>query len=140
METKSTDPQNSKHTISWAEYDRDIRELTRQVRNHVTISGRRFDIILTKPRGGLCIAAHLAYLLSMKNVTFSVIHEGGKKKVLIVDDVSDSGTTLSRMKTHCSTNVEMYYIATLHRKDGTTCEPDFHVKTINKWIVYPWEI
>jgi hypoxanthine phosphoribosyltransferase len=58
-----------------------------------------------------------------------------KKRILIVDDISDSGQTLKRYKK------EGYTTATLDVRNSTVTVPDFYSNWIENadWIVYPWE-
>lgn len=118
------------YKVSWAEYDRDIRILARKIRK----GGEKFDCIFTFSRGGLPIATHLSHLLKIDKVVVDMVPIIADS--LIVDDVSDTGKTLLDRVRVWNKNCK---IATLHRKDGTMVEPNYFVKTINQWIVYPWE-
>lgn len=63
------------------------------------------------------------------------------KRILVVDDVSDSGTTLEFVKKHLlekgATEVKT---ATLHIKPNTKFKSDFYHSVESAWIEYPWEI
>jgi len=63
------------------------------------------------------------------------------KKVLIVDDISDSGQTLWLVKKYIqesrATDVKM---ATLYVKLQSALIPDFYAKDTTSWVVFPWEI
>lgn len=63
------------------------------------------------------------------------------KKVLLVDDISDSGQSLLLAKEHLFEKgaVEVK-IATLYARTNTRVKPDFVEKETNSWIVFPWEI
>ena len=58
-----------------------------------------------------------------------------RKKILIVDDISDSGQTLKYYKK------AGYTTATLDVRSTTITKPDYYVNWIDNadWIVYPWE-
>lgn len=120
------------YRILWNEYDRDVKILANKIKQ----SNLRFDAIMTIPRGGLVIACHLSYLLNIQNIVLEDDCFDFTPNILLVDDVSDSGKTLQE-------TIDLLEfkptIATLYRKDNTIFEPDFSVKTINDWIVYPWE-
>jgi hypoxanthine phosphoribosyltransferase len=63
------------------------------------------------------------------------------KKILLIDDISDSGQTLKIAKQHLTTkNPTEIKTATLYTKPTTQTPPDFTEKTTNSWIVFPWEI
>ncbi|MCL2691640.1 MAG: phosphoribosyltransferase [Candidatus Bathyarchaeota archaeon] len=63
------------------------------------------------------------------------------KKILIVDDISDTGQTLKLAKQHLTEKGAIETkTATLYTKTTTQTPPDYAEKTTNKWIVFPWEI
>lgn len=65
--------------------------------------------------------------------------------LLIVDDICDSGVSLSDIAKMLTFKSSFIRFATLHHNIGQTkFEPDFYVREINKveedvWIDYPWE-
>ena len=63
------------------------------------------------------------------------------RKVLLVDDVSDSGNTLKTALSHVITPRQPLEVvtATLHVKPWTGHVPDYYVETTDAWIIYPWE-
>jgi hypothetical protein len=64
-----------------------------------------------------------------------------KSKVLLTDDVSDSGRSLWKAREYIlSQNPEELRVITLHVKPWTMYKPDYWVEETDKWIVYPWEI
>jgi uncharacterized protein len=63
------------------------------------------------------------------------------KKVLIVDDISDSGQSLKLARQHLiEKGASEVKIATLYAKPATQTLPDFAEKTTERWVVFPWEI
>lgn len=121
------------YKVNWDEYDKDIRILAKKIKE----GGEKFDLILTFSRGGLPIATHLSHLLGIKHIVVDV-YPIMPVNILVVDDVSDTGETLfNRVKIWQKSNIK---IATLYRKNNTSVEPNYVVKTINKWIQYPWEV
>jgi hypoxanthine phosphoribosyltransferase len=62
------------------------------------------------------------------------------KRVLIVDDVADTGRSLAVAKDYLkrkgATDVR---IATIHYKPNSMFRPDYFVASTSSWIVYPWE-
>jgi hypoxanthine phosphoribosyltransferase len=63
------------------------------------------------------------------------------KKILIVDDISDSGQSLKMAKQHLTEKgAAETRIATLYAKPTTQTMPDYVEKTAERWIVFPWEI
>lgn len=63
------------------------------------------------------------------------------KKVLVVDEVADTGKSLKLVKEHIiekgATEVK---IATVYYKPWSIVKPDYYEKESSKWIVFPWEI
>lgn len=141
-------------TLKWCDVDSDVKSLAQKIRK----SKHSFDAILGISRGGLVPAMLLSDLLDQHNIaTISMrLYKNGKKlesleildwpakpmegkNVLIVDDVSDSGETLSRLKDWLSTQkVASFKIACLHVKPKTSQKPDFYAREIDGWICYPW--
>ena len=58
-----------------------------------------------------------------------------KRKILIVDDISDSGQTLKSYK------MQGHTTATLDVRNTTITKPDFYCNWLENtdWVVYPWE-
>ena len=63
------------------------------------------------------------------------------KKVLVVDEVADTGKSLKLVKEHIiekgATEVK---IATVYYKPWSIVKPDYYEKETSNWIVFPWEI
>jgi len=62
------------------------------------------------------------------------------KKVLVMDDVADTGKSLRLVKTHLldedATDVK---IATIYYKPWSVLTPDYYMKKTKSWIIFPWE-
>lgn len=142
-------------TLKWCDVENDIRDLGDKIR----ASGEKFDAILGISRGGLVPAMLLSDSLDQHNLaTIQMrLYKNGKKQesleildwpaksmegknVLIVDDISDTGETLTQLKAWLATQkVSGFKIACLHAKEKTTVKPDFYSRDINGgWICYPW--
>ena len=121
MEPKHTNPKADQYTVSWIEYNQDIHILASKIPKD------KYPRIYGIPRGGSIIAVHLSHLTRIPLSQYIY------NDCLIVDDVSDTGQTLSDWRTQYND------VATLYQKDGTVRVPEYCVKIINKWIVFPWE-
>lgn len=117
------------------------------------------DILLGIARGGLIPAVRLSHLLN--DLLMRVIHvkyyenvDETKKepeiywsdvrelegKVLIVDDVADTGSTLEAVTDHLEGRIDGdLKVCTIAYKPSSTVEPDYYVYETEKWIVFPWE-
>jgi len=62
------------------------------------------------------------------------------KRVLVMDDVADTGKSLRLVKTHLSkegaTDVK---IATIYYKPWSVLTPDYYRKKTSLWVIFPWE-
>jgi hypoxanthine phosphoribosyltransferase len=62
-------------------------------------------------------------------------------KVLIADDVSDSGASLLKAKEHIEEKgASLVRVATLHIKPWSSFVPDYYAESVDAWVVYPWEL
>jgi len=64
-----------------------------------------------------------------------------RKKVLVVDEVADTGKSLKLIKEHLAkegaTEVK---IATIYYKPWSIITPDYYARETSRWIVFPWEV
>jgi len=62
------------------------------------------------------------------------------KKVLVVDDVTDTGESLRLVRSHLeeqgATEVKT---ATIYYKPWSVIVPDYYEKETSSWIIFPWE-
>lgn len=73
-------------------------------------------------------------------ITQSVSVNVKNRKVLVVDDVSDTGKSLRLVKTHLlEQGARDLKIATLYYKPWSVTAPDYYEKTTRDWIIFPWE-
>ena len=62
------------------------------------------------------------------------------KKVLLVDEVADTGQSLKLAKEQViKERAKEVRTATMYTKPCSTIEPDYHEKKTSCWIVFPWE-
>ncbi len=113
----------SKIYYTWEQFDVQVEQLADQIKN----ADCDFTGIYGIPKGGIPVAVALSRLLSLPLVVETEIDEC----TLIVDDLVDSGNTISRF---AGTN----HVATLQIKSHSPV-PDFWVEKVDGWIVYPWE-
>ncbi len=142
---------------SWDQIHRMLIELADRVR----LSEYKPDIIVGISRGGWIPARVLSDLLDNPYVTsvgaefyvgvYETIREPRltqplpvsvfDKKILLVDDVTDTGKSVLLIKEHLSRQgVKDTRILTLYFKPWSIIKPDFYSKETSDWIVFPWEI
>ncbi len=110
--------------LTWAEFGKSVEYLIVKIKNENII----YDGVYGVPRGGLPLAVILSHHLDLP----LLVHPTSKS--LVVDDISDTGITLSIIK-HRS-------IATIFSTPWTSSAPDFYMKMkMDKdyWILMPWE-
>jgi hypoxanthine phosphoribosyltransferase len=137
-----------------------IYELLLNLANRIRRNGFKPDVIVGVSRGGWPPARVISDLLEnprLANVTaefyVGVAETKGKpvitqpvsvsvrgKRVLVVDDVADTGESLRLVRAHLeeqdATEVK---IATIYYKPWSVVIPDYCEKETSSWIVFPWE-
>jgi hypoxanthine phosphoribosyltransferase len=145
-----------KDVVSWEELERLVGELADRVRGE-------YDVMLAITRGGLVPAGILAYALGIRNILIAAVayyDDEGKpgpeplflqfpadpllvgRRVLIVDEVWDSGTTIHAVAERVRRAGGTPTTAVLHYKPGRSKVPgipDHHVVTTDRWVVYPFK-
>ena len=133
---------------------------SRQLAVKVAEPGYRPDLILAIARGGLPVGGALAYALGVKNcATINVeFYTGvGERmevpvvlpptpplvdlaglKVLVADDVADSGNTLRLIGDLVRPHVAELRSAVLYKKPWSVVEPDYFWAATDAWIDFPW--
>jgi hypoxanthine phosphoribosyltransferase len=142
--------------MTWDELGVGSKSLTEQV----VADGFRPDFILGISRGGLLVAGALAYALGVKNTfTMSVEFYTGiderlempmilppipdlvdlhSERVLIADDVADTGQTLVLVKEFLQGRVAEVKIAVLYEKPRSVVHCEYVWERTDRWIVFPW--
>ena len=108
--------------FSWNEFDKSV--------NHIANKCLLWKLsgIYGVPRGGLCLAVALSHKLNLE------IIEKPIKNSLIVDDVFETGLTLSIYK-----NIEGAKHFVLFSKKDPSWWNTVNLSKKKEWIVFPWE-
>jgi hypoxanthine phosphoribosyltransferase len=62
------------------------------------------------------------------------------RRVLLVDDVADTGRSLLVAKDYLKRKgASEVRVATIHYKPNSMFRPDYYVASTSSWIAYPWE-
>jgi len=142
--------------MTWAELGTGSRELAAQV----VADGWEPDMIVGIARGGLLIAGALSYALDIKNAfTMNVEFYTGvderlpvpmllppvpdlvdlhHERVLIADDVADTGQTLALVKDFLAGKVGEVRIAVLYEKPRSIVSCEYVWRRTDRWIDFPW--
>ena len=144
-----------KQRVSWEEIERMVLALAEQVHGE-------YDLMLAVTRGGLVPAGLLAYKLEIRNILVAAVefYNDDRKlgdsptflqfpadpllrgqRVLVVDEVWDSGTTIMAVIDRIQQAGGVPTTAVLHYKPGNTVvesKPDHFASETAAWILYPW--
>jgi hypothetical protein len=144
--------------LTWELFGSASRELAH------TIDGDGFapDLILSIARGGLFVAGALGYALDVKNLhVMNVEFYTGvdqrldlpvmlppvpnavdltSKKVLIADDVADTGATLKLVRDYCLDHVAEVRSAVIYEKPHSSVKCEYVWRRTDRWINFPWSV
>jgi hypoxanthine phosphoribosyltransferase len=148
--------ESEREVLTYAQFGIAIRELGQVI----VEDDYKPDIILSIARGGLLIGGALGYAIGVKNTfTMSVEFYTGVDerlpmpvvlppvpnridlagaRVLIADDVADTGATLELVRNFCAGHVAEARSAVLYSKPHSVVKPDYAWKETDKWIDFPW--
>jgi hypoxanthine phosphoribosyltransferase len=135
-------------------------EASRALAQMVADDGFEPDMILSIARGGLLIGGALGYALSVKNTytmnvefytgvderlevprilppapDFVDLHDA---KILIADDVADTGHTLRSVELFCEGKVGDVRTCVIYEKPHSVVKCDYVWRRTNLWINFPW--
>ncbi len=142
--------------LTWPLYADGVKALAHQVAD----DGYAPDLILSIARGGLIIAGSLSYALRVKNLhvmnveyytgvnerlEFPVILppplnlvDLGHARILVADDVADTGHTLALVRDFCVPQVAEVRCAVLYQKPHSVVECEYVWRYTDRWIDFPW--
>ena len=133
---------------------------TRELATAVATDGYAPEIVLAVARGGLLPAGAVSYALGVKNVfAMNVEFYTGvderlpmpivlppvldvvdldDARVLVVDDVADTGRTLELVLDFCAGHVSEVRSAVLFEKPQSVVRCEYVWKRTDRWIDFPW--
>jgi hypoxanthine phosphoribosyltransferase len=148
--------ESERETLTWELFGEASRDLARAIAD----SAFQPDIILSIARGGLFVAGALGYALSVKNLHVMNIEfyngvgttlampvmlppvpsavDFSAKKVLIADDVADTGKTLELVHDFVSGYVAEVRSAVIYEKSQSLIKCDYVWRRTDRWINFPW--
>lgn len=141
MADECTTTKGVEYTITWTQYLKDINDLARGIFK----SKAMIDAVYGIPRGGLIPATILSHKLGLPLITKEQLdtwHMRIVGRVLIVDDVSDSGETLfNLLKETRLYGSDRVLTACAYFKTNTIVKPTFAMREYDKltWLIYPYE-
>jgi hypothetical protein len=148
----------ARENLTWQQFGVATRELA------ITIAddGYRPDLILSIARGGLFVAGALGYALDVKNVHVVNVEfylgvderldmpvmmppvpmpvDLSGARVLIADDVADTGATLRLVKDFCAAHVAEVRCAVIYEKPRSAVQCAYVWRRTDLWINFPWSV
>ena len=146
----------AREELDYAGFGIATRDLCRQV----VESGYEPDWIVAIARGGLLIGGAVAYALSLKNIGvvnvefYTDVEERldvpvmlppalnladlADTKLLIVDDVADTGETLKLVVDTCAPVVDDIRSLVIYEKPRSIISADYVWRYTEQWINFPW--
>jgi hypoxanthine phosphoribosyltransferase len=145
-----------RENLTWELFGTAARELAEQV----YADGFRPDLVLAIARGGLFVAGALGYALDVKNLHVMNVEfytgvderldmpvvlppvpapvDLAGARVLIADDVADTGATLELVKRFCSEHVAEVRCAVVYEKPQSIVHAEYVWRRTDRWIDFPW--
>ena len=147
---------DEREVLTWESFGTAVRELAQAVVD----DGYEPDLILSIARGGLGLGMGLGYALGVKNLsvvnvefytgvdqrlempmmlppTPTAVDLSGMK-VLIADDVADTGRTLELVHEFCADHVAEARTAVIYDKPQSSITPTYSWRRTSAWIDFPW--
>lgn len=158
ISTMSAPAEADRENLTWG----DFGVATRQLATAIAQDGFRPDLILAIARGGLFAAGALGYALDVKNLHVMNVEfytgvdsrldmpvmlppvpqpvDLSGARVLIADDVADTGATLRLVKDFCADYVAEVRCAVVYQKPPSTVQCEYVWKHTDRWINFPWSV
>lgn len=145
-----------KRSLTWNDIEKLATNLVDRLPND-------YEAMLIVTRGGLVPGCIISEMMNIRNILVAAVMtylEPGQtmdrpiflqfpddllladKRVLVVDDVWDSGKTVMAIKERLEAVGCRYDVATLHYKPARSrynAKPEYYVEETDDWIVYPWD-
>ncbi|MFF7385542.1 phosphoribosyltransferase family protein [Streptomyces griseoluteus] len=149
---------DARENLTYERFGTAVRELAQTIAD----DGYEPDIVLSIARGGVFVAGGLAYALDCKNIHLVNVEfytgvgttldmpvmlapvpdriDFSDKKVLITDDVADTGNTLKLVRDFCLDTVAEVRSAVIYEKSHSLVKCEYVWKRTEDWINFPWSV
>lgn len=147
---------DTREVLTWERYGDAVETLAHMVVDDGFVP----DVILSVARGGMPLGACLGYRLGIKEVSvvsvefYTGVNERlpepvllpptppkeslAGKKVLIADDVADTGGTMGSVLEFLDTVAADVRVAVLYQKPHSTIDCEYVWRRTDEWITFPW--
>jgi hypoxanthine phosphoribosyltransferase len=145
-----------REVLTYDTFGHAVRDLAQVIAD----DGYRPDVLLSIARGGLGLAMGLGYALEVKNISMVNVEfytgidqrlevpimlpptpdavDLSGLRVLITDDVADTGETLRLVQDFCADHVAESRTAVVYHKPRSVITPDYAWRQTSAWIDFPW--
>ena len=135
-----------------------MRNALIQIEDKLVHSGWMPDVVMGVNRGGVIPGVYLSHRIKRKHIPVDVrlrdnvdtdnldalyraIDKG--EKILIIDDINDTGATFEHIRFNCDRNANVRYAAVINNRPSPF-RVDYYGYEIDKsvedrWVVFPWE-
>tara|TARA_E500000318_G_scaffold109620_1_gene123024 strand:- start:772 stop:1191 length:420 start_codon:yes stop_codon:yes gene_type:complete len=120
--------------LSWNWVDENLIKLSEIIKDSIS----EYEYVTGIPRGGLIPGVCLSHTIGLKYTSYKDalnFSKTDKKKVLVVDDICDTGHTVLDAISNG------FDVATLALRYSSPYMPDYYGTKITNddWLVFPWE-
>jgi uncharacterized protein len=148
--------QVEREVLTYDAFGQAVRDLAQVIAD----DGYEPDVLLSIARGGLGLAMGLGYALGIKNISMVNVEfytgvdqrldvpimlpptpdavDLSGLRVLITDDVADTGETLRLVQDFCADHVAESRTAVVYRKPRSVITPHYAWRETSVWIDFPW--
>ena len=134
---------------AYEDFEKDVKFLAKKVKEEFAP-----DALVAIARGGLSLALKTRNLFALNSIhyddtrkldsveVFNIPNLSAYKRVLLIDDIVDSGESLSEIKRILKVkfpHIELK-IATIFYKKTALLQPEFSVKEASEWVEFYWDI
>jgi len=141
------------YKLTWNQLEKDCYKLGERIKD------KKIDRILCISRGGLVCSRIFSDILDnlpISHLTVSSYQDLKQQKetkitetptnikdevLLVVDEIADSGKTVKIIDEYLrSLKITKFYTLAPYIRSFTNPKPDFYLKVIDDWIIFPYEV
>ena len=140
--------------INWEKYGKIAEQLAKKIMDN----GEEFDLAIGIARGGVPLTMVIADKLGVKmdiinvksyvgiakrkrpNIVSTITSNIKNLDVLVIDDLIDGGDTMKMIIKHLAKGKpNSLKTAVLFKKPESKFNPNYCLRTVKEWVVFPWE-
>ena len=140
--------------LFWDDYYYLLYKLINEIQHDISVGIISIDKVVGIANGGLNISIPIAATLRVPHERVLISHSNnvmenidfmdGPERILVVDDIVDSGATTTdfcKILAPHHTLSENMWVAALYKQEKFAGEfPHYYADTNSKWVVFPYEL